>query len=300
MTPSRQRYDLTVFRGIACLSILVFHAYQYNRDPHTWNWPLQGTVWHELLVDVDVFVSMFFVLSGFLLALPYVRSILDGTPHRYARAFLIRRAVRILPAYYVVVLVVWAVSNPELPGDWRDLIQHLTFTHVFDSQRIFFTDGPAWSLADEVYYYLLLAVLGALAQPLCRRLPSRRRKITVLVAAACGLIAISTGYKLLSLLVWHRAATDFATWFGPLSHLDAFAIGLLLAIAAGAGVRWTSRRTRWTVGLLGTAVLLVGLSTRQPIIRSCTPASPSPAPCCSPSPPWAPRQIRPGCAGRPW
>lgn len=244
------------------MSILVFHAYQYNRAPITGRWPLEGTIWHDLLMDVDAFVSMFFVLSGFLLGLSYVRSVLDGGPHRYARAFLIRRAVRIVPVYYVVVLVVWSLTNPELPGDWLDLVEHLTFTQVFDPHRIFYTNGPAWSLADEIYYYLLLAVLGALAQRHLANLRSRRAKIVALLTGVSLLIMISLGYKLLALLVWRRPATDYPTWFGPLARLDAFAIGLLLAIVAGAGVRWTRRSIRWTITTGGAALLITALANR--------------------------------------
>ncbi|CAM5565325.1 Acyltransferase OS=Streptomyces antimycoticus OX=68175 GN=SSPO_013610 PE=4 SV=1 [Streptomyces antimycoticus] len=48
------------------------------------------------------------------------------------RVFLFRRAIRIIPLYFLAVLCVWATRNPTLPGEWSDLVHHLTFTQVFD------------------------------------------------------------------------------------------------------------------------------------------------------------------------
>ena len=50
----------------------------------------------------------------------------------------------------------------------------MTFTSTFDNERFFYTIGPAWSLAVEVQFYLLLALLGVGAQRLARRIGSRR------------------------------------------------------------------------------------------------------------------------------
>src|SRR5665811_1079712 len=80
--------------------------------------------------DRDSTVGLFFVLSAFLLTLPYARAGLTGNQPVAARAFLFRRSVRIVPLYLVAVLVVWASRNPALPGDWRDLVEHLTFTQA--------------------------------------------------------------------------------------------------------------------------------------------------------------------------
>lgn len=257
------RYDLDVFRGIGSIFVVVFHAYQHNRAPGTWAWPLQGTVFHYFMMDTDGFVSMFFVISGFLLALPYVKSILDDSRSPLpARSFLIRRLARILPIYYAVVITMWGLSNPVFPGDWQDLLEHVTFTHVFDSTRIFYTDGPAWSLGDEVQFYLLLAVLGTLGQHWLRRLASRTARIGWMLAAIGALIAISLGYKAMELLVWHASVTDYAVWFGPVARLDLFAAGLALAVATGSGLLLHRRVHRIGVAALGCAVILWGYTHR--------------------------------------
>lgn len=269
-----RRIRLDGYRALGALAVLSFHAYQFNRRPGG-AWPLEGSYWHEVMLSTDLFVSLFFVLSGFLLGLPYVRSSLGDAKPRGARVFLLRRVVRIVPLYYLVVLLVWAISTPRLPGDWQDLVLHLTFTHVYSEHKIFYTDGPAWSLAVEVHFYLLLAVLGALAQRVCRRLETRRARLTVLLAGIGVLMAISMAYKLVAWLVWHSPSTDWPVWFGPLAKLDVFAVGMLLAVASAAGVELRSRAVRWLAVAAGGTVIVLTQVTRpgsgspEPFVHIC-------------------------------
>ena len=136
---------------------MFFHGYQYNRTGDDWAWPWTGTA-HQLMLGTDLFVDMFFVLSGLVLWLPVARSCADGTAGRPGRVLLLRRMARLLPLYYAIVLVVWVSTNPSLPGHWQDLVMHLTFTQVYSDQYIFWTDGPAWSLAVEFHFYVLMAL----------------------------------------------------------------------------------------------------------------------------------------------
>lgn len=253
------RFHLEGYRAVAAVTVVVFHAYQHNRYGSDWRWPLQDTPWHGVLMATDMLVDMFFVLSGFLLTLPYARAAFGDREPTPARAFLIRRAVRLLPLYFIVVLVVWALSNPVLPGDWRDLVLHLTFTHVWSDEKIFYTDGPAWTLGVEAHFYVLLAILGALAQWGCARLRSRRARLAVLLGGIGLLIALSVGYKLWAFYVRHYPVDSWSVWFGPPAKLDVLAIGMLLAVLWAAGLRWPNRSVRSVVGLSGIGVIGLGL-----------------------------------------
>ena len=146
---------------------MTFHAYQHNRSGADSAWPWSGGA-HRAMLGTELFVEMFFVLSGFVLWLPVARAprSTDGWADP-GWVLLFRRMARLLPLYYAVVLVVWALTNPDLPGHWQDLLLHLTFTHVYSDQYIFWTDGPAWSLAVEFHFYVLMA-LSVPARP-CRR-----------------------------------------------------------------------------------------------------------------------------------
>ncbi|HZE41412.1 MAG TPA: acyltransferase [Stackebrandtia sp.] len=259
-----QRLEVHGYRALAATAVMTFHAYQNNRAAPDWRWPFQGTIWHDVMLATDLCVDMFFVLSGLLLGLQYARSCLGEAPQRSGRALLLRRAARLIPLYYLVVCLVWAISNPKLPGDWRDLLLHLTFTHVYSQDKIFYTDGPAWSLADEMHYYVLLALLGAVAQAVCRRLRTRAARMAVLLTGVAILIGSSIAYKLIAAHFFDYDHDDWPVWFGPMAKLDVFSIGVLLSILYAAGLRFRKGRTQLLVALAGGCVLAYGLATRQP------------------------------------
>lgn len=220
--------ELQGYRGLAALSTVLFHVWQeyYTYDAAGSHPPVDSR-WLGALVSLEV-IDLFFVMSAYLLTLSYARAAIDGGSIRMGRTFLFRRAIRILPLYFLAVLVVWASRNPTLPGDWRDLVGHLTFTHVFDRERIFYTLGPTWSLSLEVAFYLALVALGPLA-----------------VAALAGLYALSylsdaenfahTFYHPIAALLWctllyatlHVWPREQPRWHGLLSARWVTAVGLI-------------------------------------------------------------------------
>jgi peptidoglycan/LPS O-acetylase OafA/YrhL len=254
-TPKSERFALDGYRAVAAMAVLTFHAYQYNRQRY---WPLEGTVWHDALMYTDLAVDMFFVLSGLLLGLPYARSALGKSAPRSARMFLLRRFARLMPLYLTVVFLVWAITNPELPGDTRDLLLHLTFTHVYSDDRIFYTNGPAWTLACEIHYFVLLAILGTLAQYWCRQRKSQAVRYLAMLSGVAVLIGLSIGYRAWAAFVMHWPADKWSAWFNPLAKLDVFAIGLLLGIIAASGVKVRMRIGR--IALVAAGAGFVGLS----------------------------------------
>jgi peptidoglycan/LPS O-acetylase OafA/YrhL len=244
-------------RGLAALCIVVFHVYQYDRSGPDARSPLEGTWAHPLVFGLDGMVDWFFVLSAFLLTLPYARALRDGRPLTSARDFLGRRAVRIVPLYLVAVLVVWVSRNPTLPGEWRDLLEHLTFTQVYDSTRIFYTIGPAWSLAVEVQFYVLVALLGAVLTRTAARAATPARRLGPLVAAIGVLFAVSTAWWLVLGVVQDRPATDYPLWFGLPSKLAVFALGMAAAVLVVVVPRTLGRTTTWLLRAGGVGVFVL-------------------------------------------
>lgn len=253
--------ELEGYRGIAALAIVVYHVYQYavTGDPGLFTDSAAGI--GTLLGGLDALVNLFFVLSAFLLTLPYARSALAGQRAPSGRAFLVRRAARVVPLYLVAVLVVWAFRNPVLPGDWADLVQHLTFTQVFDDERIFFTIGPAWSLAVEVHFYLLLAVLGHVAVRACARL-SPPQRLRLLVGGLVLLGVASLVWKGVARWVLDRPGDDWSVWFGLPAKLDVFVLGMLLAVAVATGGVALSQHTAVVLRVLGGVALVLAFVTR--------------------------------------
>lgn len=114
-------------------------------------------------------VSLFFILSGFLLSLPFLKEAAGGRRLLF-REYFSRRALRILPLYYVAVCV-GSVLSAAAP---RDVLRGLPYLVFLNSADGFYTpllpySSDWWSLATEVQFYLLLPLL-----PLCLRSPRLR------------------------------------------------------------------------------------------------------------------------------
>src|SRR5215469_6765094 len=94
---ARDIRTLDGLRAIAALSIVTFHFYLAERFEFT-SWGKEYANYFYFLASG---VHLFFVLSGFLLFLPYARAILHTKALPSAENFYKRRALRILPAYLV-------------------------------------------------------------------------------------------------------------------------------------------------------------------------------------------------------
>jgi peptidoglycan/LPS O-acetylase OafA/YrhL len=126
-------------------------------------------------------VSLFFILSGFLLSMPFLAQVAGGKAvslRRYAG----RRALRILPLYYsaVVAAAVLAASAPR--EVWRG-VPYLLFLNGFGyTTPLQPYSAVWWSLATEAQFYVLLPLLPLLFSPRLRGYGSLGA--LVLVAAA--------------------------------------------------------------------------------------------------------------------
>jgi peptidoglycan/LPS O-acetylase OafA/YrhL len=160
--------------------------------------------------------------------------------------------------------LVWVLRNPYLPGDWRDLVEHLTFTQVFDRRRIFYTIGPAWYVSLEVMYTFGLAGVGWGAYRLCARVRTVNARVAVLVLLPLLLVVISVAYKVWAFGVAGIPLDHWEVWFGPLARLDAFAMGMLLAVVASTDDAPVSPVAAWSLRLTGLALLVAAFAARDP------------------------------------
>jgi peptidoglycan/LPS O-acetylase OafA/YrhL len=253
--PKRARSrELEGYRGLAAVSIVIFHVCQYALPQKSPN-PVFSALTQFEVVDV------LFAMSAYLLALSYARAAIDGGSTHTAGEFLFRRAVRILPLYWIAVIVVWAVRNPTLHGDWIDLIEHLTFTQIFDQKRIFYTLGPVWSMSLEIIFYGLLVILGPAAVRLCRRLGTRRKRVTVLLAGCGVLFAIPVAWNAFAFFVLNISFEHWPVYFGPQARFGAFAVGMALAVIAAARRSEPLFAGVWPSVLRVAALLIVAAAT---------------------------------------
>jgi peptidoglycan/LPS O-acetylase OafA/YrhL len=150
-------------RAIACLIVIWFHIYRIPLDLHLWNPSPSAHPLRDSFLNFGKHgVTLFFVLSSFLLFLPFARALLFEKTWPSIRQFYIRRVLRILPAYYLsLILSVLFLQRQYLqPQHWKELA--LFFTFLMDSSQATFKqlNAPFWTLAVEWQYYLLLPLLA--------------------------------------------------------------------------------------------------------------------------------------------
>jgi peptidoglycan/LPS O-acetylase OafA/YrhL len=231
-------------RGFACLMVIWFHIYRLPRDLHIWN---PSTSTYPLLDSLLFFgrngVTLFFVLSGFLLFLPFAKALLFEQTGPSTRRFYLRRVFRILPAYYLaLILIVLLFQRQYLqPQHWQEL--GLFFTMFMDSSQATYKqlNAPFWTLAIEWQYYLLLPWLVLGMRQIVWHVKQRyRMTVTIsllLVLIAWGLFSRYFGvyfqqHPSETFLVPRSALNVFLFFtFGTSGkYLEDFGVGMLLAL----------------------------------------------------------------------
>ncbi|KYH43076.1 hypothetical protein AZH51_06405 [Branchiibius sp. NY16-3462-2] len=144
-------------RGIGAFAVFVCHLNQYWSFLH-----LPGKL-PQLSALAAHGVDLFIVISGFCLALPLTR----GQPAVDAVPFWKRRALRILPSYYVALLAAFLLA--VLPATWHllvrspatggDLAAYAFFIQPWIPSTTGAINGSLWSVSLEVHLYLVFPLL---------------------------------------------------------------------------------------------------------------------------------------------
>lgn len=111
------------------------------------------------LARLDFGVTIFFVLSGFLLSRPWFLTAALGRPAPSTRHYLWKRALRILPLYWLVVIVALTLDPENADLGWKDWLANLTFTQLYRPTLLPSSLTQMWSLCTEVAFYLVLPLL---------------------------------------------------------------------------------------------------------------------------------------------
>ena len=268
-TGSRDIRALDGLRALAALSIVTFHFYLREK--------YELTAWGGKVVNEFYFlasgVHLFFVLSGFLLFLPYARAILHAVPLPSAKRFYKRRALRILPAY-LVCLTVLILLEPRSKGItgllWvEDIVTHIFLIHDDFPRFAQDIEGPFWTLAVEAQFYLALPLLALLLS----RAVGASRSLGRLAGGIGGIIVFALALRTVDALVMAQLPSLGGTLgtigqvfvlvtMGSLGKfLEVFAIGMLCAVLYVATVEdkmlTTSQQHRLAWLMLVEAIVLI-------------------------------------------
>ncbi len=154
----RVRFDaLDAVRGLAALAVVGFHAYKDIVKGAPGGSGAGTTIAYSLSWGVPVF----FVLSGFLIYLPFAEALAGRRPMPDTARYLWRRAWRVLPGYWLVLVVFGTLAHPGTLWTPVGVVRYFLLLQLFDYQTIYHVLGTAWTLALEMSFYLALPVLAA-------------------------------------------------------------------------------------------------------------------------------------------
>ena len=266
-------------RAIAASSIVLNHCWLYSAP--------NGQAFHfgwldRVFVHLPLGVTLFFTLSAFLLYRPFAAAILREQPLPRIGPYFRNRALRILPAYWFILLIAGLVLQVAVVPNSRHqlsigsfvghpdvLTSDLLLVQNYSRSTILTGLGPAWSLAIEVVFYLALPVLALIAYWLARKAGTPRgRRLAVLAPA---------GFLLVTGLFWKAVGTFIVTGYGPGSgwlsnwhsvlersfflQADLFTFGMVVAVLRIEAEDGLLRLPSWWRRVFMVAIPVIGIPT---------------------------------------
>jgi peptidoglycan/LPS O-acetylase OafA/YrhL len=205
-------------RAVAALTVVVVHVTVFSRT---------GTApAAHLLSHLNIGVTVFFLISGFLLYRPFIAHRAGGAPAAPVRRYAWRRIVRIFPAYWAVltVLTVLPGFSGVTKGHWFSQYALLDALVLGSGSCV---EAPTscglaqtWSLSVEISFYALLPVFALAADRL-----ARKRSSVGWVGRELGVLAL---LSLFSILMHLRSSGG-----GPAGVVTGTLLGYWLWFAAG-------------------------------------------------------------------
>ncbi len=147
---------INLLRAFAAFSVIIYHLIEVlplKGVPHSWPWQWFHVGW----LGVDVF----FVISGFVIMLSAFKL---GGKHDTAQAqriFMRRRIIRIVPLYFCIGILFILFSKRAMLGDssgWTTILAHIFFLQNLSPHWHGAINGPTWTLAAEMQFYLLVCL----------------------------------------------------------------------------------------------------------------------------------------------
>jgi peptidoglycan/LPS O-acetylase OafA/YrhL len=206
-------------RFVAIAMVVLYHLNGYLLAKSNMDFSAAGQDWLQQTASVGFHgVELFFVISGFILALPFAAHYLNGEPKVELKKYYLRRLTRLEPPYILAALLLFIVATTVQSKSALALLPHLGSSLVYLHNLIYGHTSPVigvgWSLEIEIQFYLLvpfLALIFAIRKQWLRR--------TVI----CGLMFAAMGMQLSALQNSARFSLSI------LAFLQFFLAGFLLA-----------------------------------------------------------------------
>lgn len=198
-------------------------------------------------------VNLFFVISGFILALPFAKRTFNEQAAPDLKSYYLRRVTRIEPPYLLSLIVIFLI-HWEQRGEGLQLIPNLIaslfYSHNLVYGRESAINGVAWSLEIEIQFYLLTPLLVRMFR--LRNVAARRSL----------LVALIIGFSLLSQWVIYPSGSARLS-LTLLNFAHYFLTGFLLVDLYLTGwLRRPDKRLAWDVVTLTAAAAILATLSR--------------------------------------
>lgn len=253
-TATRRLVGLDGLRGLSLLAVTLVHVVIILPKPGystTLTMVLIGQVGRHGL-------TLFFVMSGFLIFLPFAAAAANRRALPNTRNYAMNRVLRIWPAYLVIFTIATVIlplgivaQRAGCPGsipvagcnrqeigritDPLTLLANVTLFQGWFPSTAFTGLGVSWSLVTELLFYVIVPIMGLLAAALAKRFSP----VVAVFLPGFFVLALGICFRWGTHAVWlHTGHTDdipFApTWLSVinrsfLGQADTFGLGMLLA-----------------------------------------------------------------------
>jgi len=249
-------------RAVAATTVLVCHSWFYSNPdgPPLWDGAAGSIPFESMAFGV----TLFFALSGFLLYRPFLVAAFEPDRRPSVAGYFRNRALRILPAYWVILLLVSLVLQSALVRDGSalhtgaltspgNLLSAAFLLQDYRTSTTIIGIGPSWSLAVEVVFYLALPLLAGLALLLARRARNSRGILLASLAPAALMLVIGITGKLAAQHLFANPGPGGgydATWHTVVvrsfwAQADLFAFGMAVAAVHVQVARGALRLPSW-------------------------------------------------------
>jgi peptidoglycan/LPS O-acetylase OafA/YrhL len=171
----------------------------------------------RLIGHGDCGVNLFFIISGFVLALPFARHFFKGTGAVSIRKYFLRRVTRLEPPYLLSVLIFVIILITYWHHVTMDLLRHAAISAVYLHGLVYgrktFINVVSWSLEIEIQFYIAAPLFMQLY-----RLPGRLLRRAIMAA-----LIVVIGLAQFTIVGSPRASLSI------LFYVQFFLMGLLLA-----------------------------------------------------------------------
>lgn len=149
-------------RGIAIIIVVLFHVWQLSWLNHTISIGNFKLDLNFIPVTGFLGVELFFFISAFCLFYPYAKYLFEGGSFQTVKKFTYKRAIKILPSYYLSIIIITVFFTPGFfssTDSLKQLLYHMLFIHNLFPETYGTINGVFWSLGVEVQFYILFPIL---------------------------------------------------------------------------------------------------------------------------------------------